>query len=289
MEKKVGKYTIIDENHQSFEKMQKSRTLNSFFRFIDDKTIELINTKSPENKGKIPYNKRSQDFISIKEGGTCKENLLSENFVEFLQKKGQNTMKNFYEAKNKYESLFKKRVKDAYNHYFFSFNNISFVKESPSIYNRLIYFRTLLDGESKKNSLITFFYYKIELKTKMLTLSQLFDIYEKFVVLVDLITKKLKISGLDKKNYYFICDHQYKTQGGDLYFVECIPINPPTIDSDWFYILSFYTSVLLEYFMKYDTNKKCYIIHEKFYRDVPHIDKDMDCYDIMNLLIKENS
>jgi len=283
MEINVGNYIIIDKHHENLEDLKKQEYLNLIFRFIDHKTIEILEWDSSVRRNKIksyyPYNEDPITIISLQDGEKCKKRYLDEKFIEFLEKKDKNTIKNFYESKRKYESLLKKRIKDSYTYHFVSFNNISFTRMSPSVYNGLVYFRTLLDGKSKKNSFITHFYYKKRTKEYYVRKT---DLYIQLVALIDLIMAKFGSSGFNKYDFYFdIYTTYYKSIYS--YWFHCVPMEPKPIDNEWFYVFSFYTSVLFDYIIKNDTHQNCHYYDENLFH------KDMDCYDIMNILIEKNN
>jgi len=285
MKTKIGNYIIIDKHFKNLKDVEKRVYLDIIFKFINDKTIEILEWDNSKNRIKIkkyyPYNEDLEYIISIRGGSNCKKEYLSEKFKKFLQKKGKDIVKDFYEAKKKYESLLEKQVEDTYTYHYLSFNNISFEIENISIYNNLISLNTFIDGESKKNSLITHFYYR-ETKDWDYIISA--DLYIQLVKLVDSIMGKFESSGFNKYDFYFDIDINHN--GNDWgYLIHCVPIEPKPIDNNWFYILSFYTSVLLEYFIKnsFNTINDCY----KYNSDLFH--KDMDHYDIMNILIEKNN
>jgi len=280
METKVGNYIIIDKHNENLKDVKKRR-LDLIFKFIDDKTIEILDWAYEIGNRKIinyfPYNNNPDIIIYLKDSEECKKNFLDKKFIEFLEKKGNDTIKNFYKAKKKYESLLNKRVKDAYTYHFVSFDNISFVRAYPSTYNDLVYFNVAIDNKTKKNSLITHFYYK-----EKLTLDYSNDDpYTQLVKMINPIMKKLERSGFNKYEFYF--DIYTPIYREIYYWFHCVPMKPKPIDSKWFYILSFYISVLLNYIMGNDTIKDCYNYYNQ---NLFH--KDMNCYDIMDILIEKN-
>jgi len=284
METKVGDYIIIDK-HNKYLPDQKVPLPTSIFKFVDDKAIEILYWNNELDRNKIisyyPYNTSPSIVIALTETDVCKRRYSDEKFIKFLEGKGKDTAKNFYEAKKKYESLLKKRIKNAYTYHFVSFDNISFQRVSPSVYSGTIYsihFETLLDGKSKKNSLTTHFYYKEKITSDYFDN----DPYTQLVWILNSVMKKFEKSGLDKYNFYF--DIDYDSLWGARYcFIHCVPMKPKQIDSNWFYPLSFYVSVLLEYNIKnIRSGKFCYLYDEGIFH------KDMDCYDIMKFLIEKN-
>jgi len=192
-----------------------------------------------------------------------------------LEEKGEDVIKDFYEAEKKYESLFN-RIEDAYTHHFIAFNNISFERTIASVFDESVELATCIDGKTKKNSLTTHFYYKVNKEF------QNDDQYAKLVYLADFITNKFRSYGFNKYKFYFDI---YYLGGNDYYRLHCFPMESKPIDNNWFYILSFYTSVLLDYLIKIDSTliRPCKIFYDK---GLFH--KDMDLYDIMGILIDKN-
>jgi len=281
METKIGDYTIIDKHNKSLEDVKKRIRIEVLFKFINDKTIEILEWFEDERRDVLinyyPYNKHAKKIISIEDSEKFKKEFLNKNFKEFLQKKDKNVVKDFYEAKKRYESFFRNNIKDAFVHHFISFNKISFERKKPSVFSGLDYIDSLIDGKTKKNSLITHFYYKKKVKWDYIENT---DLYIQLIELVNFIIKKFEVSGFNKYDFYFDIYITYTNDIG-VYNVHYVPMGPKPIDSNWFYILSFYISVLLEYVIKID-----YLSYNYYNRDL--FNKDMDCYDIMDILIEKN-
>jgi len=286
MEIKISDYIIVDKHNESLEDVLRRGDLRLIFKFLDDKTIEILEwnryEKGIEEKYGQYYGDTEEPFIEVSDGGRCKEKYLGMNFEFFLSWKDRNTQKNFYEVEKKYKSLFKRRIKNAYIYYYVSFENISFQKEYPSV-NNLFNLQCMIDGKTKKNSLITHFYYKKYIKEKFYGKT---IFYDELVYLINFVMSEFKKSGLNKYDYYFytkqpLSDNPYMEYA---YRIHCIPIKSEPIDSNWFYVLAFYISVLLDYYLKIDKDiKPCRPFYDK---NIFH--KDMDCYDIMDILTKMN-
>jgi len=277
MKIKVGNYIIIDKKRD-----QEQKELFLIFKFTNDKTIKILSWNKPFFLPKIRkylyYNQRIENMLFSVEYNETEH--LDKQFIEFLEKKDKDTIQNFYKIEKKYKSLLEKKgIKGISNYHFFAFNNISFLISNSAICTKKNHLDVLLDdGKTKKNSSITHFVYEKNIEQYYV---QNTDLYNQLINLIEPIINEFTNSGFDKCKFYF---YTYSSNANkNQYFFHCIPIEPEPIDSNLFYILSFYASVLFEFYMKHFEcpSSRCLCGLETFHNN-------MDCYDIMNVLIEKN-
>jgi len=291
-EEKVDKYVI-----KYIEELEKYRHLDSlidnylFFEFEDENAIKIFSIGGEEKlkiydpSTNIISGEKILQFVSDIDDISCDTREIKDKIYNFLkEKKDEKTLEYFVKVDTLLENLSSELLTNInYTHFNFFFKNIAFkIRKNEKEMSLKLY----KNNSGSNNTIIKNFYHigslNKETKGRTLILPEMPRIADSIKNIIKTYSKKYGIFDF----YYnvFLTKYIYYSYNYEINFI----LKETKNTNDELILFSFYLGVILEIYLKSFEVREDFIHCLAIYENILKLDKDMDCYDIVKILIDLN-